>query len=262
MKALVNWNYSVSHMAPETRYCKMVHADDWMFPKCLSRMVEVGEAHPSTALVSCAVLLEKTLGDSPVVHESVLNPEMPPGDNMAPGHDVARGYLLGNYRLTCTQSSQLIRWNDARRARPLYDESTGILSALDRQVFFELLEEGDFGFVPEVLTGSREHAESMTSTVYGHGVSYSEKLKLIRRFGPVYLSPEESDACWKREMDAYSRFLGRSALLFRSKEFWQYHRDQLQQLGCRLNLFSSAVAEVIRTLGSPFTWMEKRWSRT
>ena len=40
-----NLNRAMALTDPESRWTKMVLADDWIFPACLERMVEVGEAH-------------------------------------------------------------------------------------------------------------------------------------------------------------------------------------------------------------------------
>src|SRR5437868_10080618 len=52
LKAMPNWNHALRQMATESAYCKIVHADDWLFPECLARMVEVAAAHPTVGIVS------------------------------------------------------------------------------------------------------------------------------------------------------------------------------------------------------------------
>ena len=46
-------------MSPRSRYCKVVHADDWIFPECVERMVGLVEKHPTVAMVG-AYRLEET----------------------------------------------------------------------------------------------------------------------------------------------------------------------------------------------------------
>src|SRR5262245_33624292 len=31
-----NYNFALSHMSPTSAYCKLVQADDWIFPNCLT----------------------------------------------------------------------------------------------------------------------------------------------------------------------------------------------------------------------------------
>src|SRR2546422_5043747 len=46
-----NENIAFRQITPESKYCKMVHADDWLFPECLMKMVELAEANPSVGIV-------------------------------------------------------------------------------------------------------------------------------------------------------------------------------------------------------------------
>ena len=47
LNMLANHNVAVRQISPVSKYCKVVLADDWIFPECLERMVTVGEAYPS-----------------------------------------------------------------------------------------------------------------------------------------------------------------------------------------------------------------------
>ena len=49
--ALQNHNRALRWISPESKYCKLLHADDWLFPNCLEMMVRVNEAHPSVGIV-------------------------------------------------------------------------------------------------------------------------------------------------------------------------------------------------------------------
>ena len=47
-----NYNFALSSISPSAKYCKMVQADDWIFPVCIQSMVDVAEAHPTVGIVS------------------------------------------------------------------------------------------------------------------------------------------------------------------------------------------------------------------
>jgi hypothetical protein len=51
-----NHNLAFRLMCSESKYCKVVCADDWIFPECLSRMVALAEAHPTVAMVGSYML--------------------------------------------------------------------------------------------------------------------------------------------------------------------------------------------------------------
>ena len=46
-----NYNHALRQISPESKYCKIVQADDWIFPNCLAEMVRVAESAPNVALV-------------------------------------------------------------------------------------------------------------------------------------------------------------------------------------------------------------------
>src|SRR5262252_5514080 len=50
--AITNHNIAFGCISDRADYCKVVSADDWLFPECLERLVEIGERHPSTAMIA------------------------------------------------------------------------------------------------------------------------------------------------------------------------------------------------------------------
>src|SRR4029077_4579099 len=51
LDAIPNHNFALGQISPESKYCKIVFADDWIFPHCLEKMATLAEAHPSVGLV-------------------------------------------------------------------------------------------------------------------------------------------------------------------------------------------------------------------
>ncbi len=48
---IANHNKAFSLISAESKYCKVVSADDWLFPECLQRMVGLAEENPSVGIV-------------------------------------------------------------------------------------------------------------------------------------------------------------------------------------------------------------------
>ena len=48
---LPNFNRALEQISPNSRYVKVVLADDWIYPECVERMVTVAEAEPRIGLV-------------------------------------------------------------------------------------------------------------------------------------------------------------------------------------------------------------------
>src|ERR1051326_1696530 len=53
LPVMVNHNHAVNQMSPQSKYCKLLSADDWLLPDCLARMVALAEAHPNVGIVGC-----------------------------------------------------------------------------------------------------------------------------------------------------------------------------------------------------------------
>ncbi len=49
---IANHNRAFRLISPESKYVKVVSADDWLFPDCLAQMVSVAEANPSAGIVA------------------------------------------------------------------------------------------------------------------------------------------------------------------------------------------------------------------
>src|SRR5262249_49791124 len=52
LQPVANHNVALRQLSTTAKYCKMVLADDWLFPECIERMVGLAEAHPALGIVS------------------------------------------------------------------------------------------------------------------------------------------------------------------------------------------------------------------
>ncbi len=43
LRIIENHNHTIRQISPESKYCKFVFADDWLFPTCVEEMVRVAE---------------------------------------------------------------------------------------------------------------------------------------------------------------------------------------------------------------------------
>ena len=68
-----NANRALREISPSSAYVKVVHADDWLFPDCLTRMVAVAAANPTVGIVGAYRLegTEVTLDGLPITLEVV-----------------------------------------------------------------------------------------------------------------------------------------------------------------------------------------------
>jgi len=230
LKQFQNWNHAMRQISPESEYCKVVHADDWLFPECIARMVEVAEANPSVGIVGAYRLDE----------DRVNLDGLPYPSTVIPGRDICRLSLLSGPSVFGSPTSLLIRSDIIRSRETFYDES--ILHA-DKGVCFDILQHADFGFVHQVLTFTRRHNESLTSLTHRFNTRRLANFIIFLKYGPIYLSREEYEKRLEQVLENYYRFLAKSVFDLKEKEFWNYHRNELEKLGYPLS-----TARLIKTL--------------
>jgi glycosyltransferase involved in cell wall biosynthesis len=248
LRAVQNWNHALQLISAESKYCKVVHADDWLFPECLTEMVKVAEANPTVGLVS-----SYRLEGSQVRNNGLLYPS-----TVVPGREICRGSLLNGFYVFGSPTSVLIRSDIVRNRKAFYNEW---VPHQDEEVSYAILQDTDFGFVHQVLTYSRVHDETITASF---GKRFNTfllgKLIVLVKYGPIYLTRAEYEQCFNRLMGRYYRFLGNSFIHRREKEFWNYHKSVLEKLGYPLSItrvIKAASLQLIDALFNPKQSIEK-----
>jgi glycosyltransferase involved in cell wall biosynthesis len=214
-----NFEASLRYMSPEAKYCKMVLADDWIFPECIERMVEVAEANPTVGIVSSYFLYGNEVNGDGLSYPSTVTP----------GRTAARLMLLHGYYLTGSPNSILLRADVVRKSRPFFPEGRVYE---DTEACFQVLAEHDFGFVHQVLTFSREANVSTLSGLNRLEPGLLRKYMFAKQYGPQFLDESECKQHLREATHRYGEFLAESVFKFKSKEFWDFHRRGLQVIGC------------------------------
>src|SRR5262249_40036231 len=106
LPALANHNTALRQISPDSKYCKVVFADDWIFPDCLREMVGLAEQHPSVGLVGAYW----RQGDE------IAGVGLEPSKTVFPGRDVGRRHFLESLYAFGSANSLLYR-ADLVRAR-------------------------------------------------------------------------------------------------------------------------------------------------
>lgn len=247
-----NYNFALSQISSESKYCKMVQADDWIFPTCLERMVEVGEAHPSVGLIGAYQLEADHVGLNGLPYPS---PEVP-------GGDVCRLFFRKNMHLFGTPTSLLMRSEIVRSRAEFYDERHAPFE--DSHACFDLLQTWNFGFVHQVLTFSRRDNDSVLSRIGPYRFELPSRLSKIIAHGRKYLPEEEYQYFFKEAERKYFYFLGTSALQGRDAGFWNFHRERLTSLNYNLNFGFMAkwiTLVLLDQIGNPKRTLEYLWPR-
>jgi glycosyltransferase involved in cell wall biosynthesis len=217
--AIANINSAFRQISPDSKYCKMVLADDWMYPNCLECMVNLMEEHASVGIVGAYGMQERC----------VLWTGLPYPSTVVSGREICRQRLLGGPYVFGSPTSVLFRSELVRNRDPFYDESN---VQSDSEACFELLKNCDFGFVHQILTFSRDHRPgSRLDTSRKLNTAAAGILHELLTHGPFYLAPDEYSSCLEATMSKYYDFLGANLLRRRPSEFWDYHKRKLQEEG-------------------------------
>lgn len=217
-------NIAVGLASQESKYCKVLHADDRLFPDCLTQMVRIAEAHPSIGLVGAYCLY-----DTKVECDGLPYPS-----EFVPGKHLCKLILIGGSGVLLSPSCLLIRSDLIRSAGgAFYKES--YLHA-DWEAALQILQRADFGFVHQVLTYVRSHEQSASAQYAERLNTYlAASLDLLGKYGPACLPHDEFEWYHRRMLRDYYSFLGRSVLRLKDRHFWRYHRTALTQMGCRFS---------------------------
>lgn len=219
-----NYNFALSCISPNSKYCKMVQADDWLFPDCIRSMVEVAEAHPAVGIVASYEL----------AGESVDLDGLPYPSPEVTGRDACRFYFLEGKYLFGSPTSSLIRSEVIRSRQPFYEERHAPIE--DAHACFDLLRSWNFGFVHQVLTYSRRDNESILLRILPFGFLLFTRFSILVEHGRDYLSTDEYNRCLKHAEREYFVHLTKSACALRpqTQEFWEFHRKGLAALNYAL----------------------------
>lgn len=233
LEAIPNHNAALGQISPNSKYCKVIFADDWLFPECLERMVALAEAHPSVGLVG-----GYGLQGCDVVWTGLPYPSV-----VVPGTEICRRYFLDGLDPFGTATSILYRADCVRARDPFYDPSD---IHADTEVCIDLLKHCDFGFVHQVLTFTRIRVGSRITLSSHMNTFAASKLQHLLSHGREVLTSEEFRCCLKRDLSAYYWYLAGSLVRGRDRSFWQYHIRALRTTGLGYSRFRLACAVLAR----------------
>ena len=241
LRAIPNHNESLRQISLESKYCKVVFADDWLFPRCLEEMVAVAEENSSVGIVS-AYALE---GDH------IICAGLPYPSRFVFGREICRAHLLKKLYVFGSANSLLYRADLVRKNDPFFNEAN---IHADTEVCFVLLKGCDFGFVHQVLTFTRVRTQSLTALSNDLETNLAGKLHILVAHGKDFLTSKEFDGQLKKHLSRYYKFLGKSCFLRRDERLWTYHKGQLMEMGVGfswLAVLRGALSELFRAAFAP-----------
>jgi glycosyltransferase involved in cell wall biosynthesis len=247
-----NWNGALRQVHPKARYVKVVHADDWLYPRCLESMVALAEANPEVGVVG-AYRLHQDRPEPPGVG---------PEERVIPGREAARRYLVERIPVFGTPSSILMRADLVRDLEPLYNEAS--LSS-DQEACLRMLQRSDFGFVPELLTFTREHPENVTSRMTRLGLAKIGWYHAVATYGTWAAGERDYPRLLASTRREYYTEVARLALRPGGRAVLQEHHRRMAALGHPFSLTWSGLgvldflADRILNPGRSLGSLARRW---
>jgi len=212
-----NHNIAFGLVGRQSKYCKLVSADDWIYPECIRLLVGVAERNPSVGIV----------GSYQLRPDRVMWKGLDPDVECIWGREACRQTFLEDLVIfgpptSCLYSADLIRSN-----RPFYTTS---LPHADICAFYDYLDRYDFGFVHEVLSIERIHQAQSSTTSNDVYADLVADIFNVLKYGKTYLCELERDAVLKRYLESYYRRLGGAVLKLKGVDFWKFHISRMRQL--------------------------------
>ena len=247
-----NYNRALRYVSSESKYCKIVQADDWIYPHCLAQMVAAAESGNNVGLVASFTLYgdRSSHGGLPLLRGPVYS-----------GRDASRCQLLGDVLFG---SPTLVMYaTEAVRSRNQFF-STATPYFEDTEVCFEILRDHDFGFVPQVLTFNRRNNGSIWDRIDRYQPLILCNTMFTHRYGAENLEGVELvQRKRKTEAQLYDLF-AHAALLGYPRDFWRFHAKGLESFGQRISwarVVLRALYIIIRALLNPMKTAVGLWRR-
>src|SRR5258706_12757542 len=242
-----NYNNAFRQTSRESKYCKVISADDRLLSQTLGKMVRFALQHPSVGIVgSYQQTKEKIKWQGLAKDVTVLS-----------GREACRMGLLEGIHVFGNPTSVLYRSDLIQITKSFFPHSEPYD---DTSACYEYLCGCDFGFIHEVLSFEGVHEGQVSAGVRRLGADYFAYLEILVRYGPQYLTESELQSRREVLIRNYYRMLGAAMLKMKGRGFLELHETRLSRLGHALDqkrVLIEAMREFASELRSPVTAMRK-----
>lgn len=231
-----NHNIAFRLISPESKYCKVVSADDWLFPCCLEKMVALAEDYPTVGIVGSYLLVGKKIMCQGLEYER----------KVVSGNEISRETLLGGPYVFGAPTTILYRSDLIRSSRDFFPGSN---PHADTTACYQSLKQTDFGFVHQILSYTRIHSETQSSRSIKFGTIRLSSIGDLIRFGPDYLNEKELRKRLKIRINKNYNFLATKIIAYlRDSEFREQQRKGFHELGMRFSYLKLCKAIILKVL--------------
>src|SRR5262249_48622579 len=200
--AIQNHNIAFRCISPESKYCKLVSADDWIYPECIAKLVDLAERYPSVGVVGSYCINAK----------GVPRVNLPLDESVFEGRQICRQVFLGSIERFWLPSSVLYR---SSLVRAEHDFFPGSAPSADLEACLNSLKVCDLGFVHQLLAYERLHEDAISAKVGESNVFLLDRIRILKVFGPRFLDERECKAQMEVLLSEYFGVLGVAWFKFR-----------------------------------------------
>ena len=241
---LRNYNRALEQISQASEYCKIVEADNYIFPDCLELMVQAFQQSETIGLVSSYTLFGSELWKSGYPYP------MP----MISGREWARRQLRGAPCVFGSPTTVMFRSAVVRQHLPFFDES---LLHSDTEKCMEILQNWDFGFVHQILSFIQRTMKGSPPPDRNSNRTRSMSISSRNDMRPHFWKRRKLMFFRTRSKRRYYQVLAEQALRLRGPAFWRYHEFGLKTLKQTLN-WPYLVLQMVLVL----MWMASNPGRT
>jgi glycosyltransferase involved in cell wall biosynthesis len=150
-----NWNNAYMHSNLNAKYYKLLQADDWMYPQFLEETIKLFEEDPSIGVISSYRLAGMKV--------DCCGLDVNKG-RVFDGKDILYQQLTRKLDIS-GDISTLIFSNEYLKKLPFYPRVFDGKYHIDTELFYDILNISNVGFVYQVLSYTRRHPESQTEQI-------------------------------------------------------------------------------------------------
>ncbi|MBI5098007.1 MAG: glycosyltransferase family 2 protein [Nitrospirae bacterium] len=208
-----NFNICAGYCSDNSKWIKYALADDYLFPDCVEKMVQVGETDEQIGIVSAYRM----------AGSSVTNLGLPIEQNIFDGPEILKQQILRKLHVASSSPNTVMYrrnvFNELKGFNNKYDLS-------DTELAFRLLDKYKLGFVHYVLTRSGRDKGGGEYYAIIHGLKTIEYLD----FGYKNLENYKSVSFDKSELEYLKMYYADEIMLFIITKFAYFEREDIKRM--------------------------------
>lgn len=247
LEVIENHNFAIRQIARDSRYCKVLCADDYLFPEAIEKQVSLAESYLSAPIV----------GSYAISDYSIRWIGLPPHGSVFDGKKICRLYLLGTVDSFGTESTVLYRSDLVRRNEPFFP---GSQPNADMAACLRYLKGADFAFVHQILSYERVHESALSTPRRNFGAFLTDRIQFLDQYGRDYLNEDEIKRRRKELLSQMYKGLAVDVVNLRWGPAWNHQRKHLEAFGRKISIcrmIAAAGAKFLDLLFNPKQTIEK-----